>query len=71
MGIAPEHRDKIFSEFFTTKGRRGTGLGLPVTRKLLATMGGTITFHSVEGRGTRFVFALPLQDTTAEKEMSS
>ena len=71
-GIPREHRAKMFTEFFTTKGSQGTGLGLPVTRKLIGTMGGTITFHSVEGRGTRFVFALPLPEAaTAEKEMSS
>jgi len=58
-GIAPEHRSKLFEEFFTTKGSRGTGLGLPVTRKLIRGMGGKITFHSVVGRGTRFVIALP------------
>ena len=60
MGIAPEHRAKMFQDFFTTKGGRGTGLGLPVTRKLITKMGGTVTFHSVVGRGTRFVFALPV-----------
>ena len=71
-GIAPEHRDKLFTEFFTTKGGRGTGLGLPVTRKLIAAMGGTITFHSVVGRGTKFVIALPIKGATvAEKETTA
>ena len=59
-GIAPEHRGKMFAEFFTTKGNRGTGLGLPVTRKLIHGMGGRIVFHSVVGRGTKFVIALPI-----------
>jgi len=62
-GIAPEHRKKLFAEFFTTKGSKGTGLGLPVTKKLINAMGGTITFHSVMGRGTRFVIALPIPDS--------
>lgn len=71
-GISSENRDKIFSEFFTTKGSRGTGLGLPVTKKLIVAMGGTITFHSVDGRGTKFVVALPTNDeTAADKETSS
>ncbi len=71
-GISSENRDKIFSEFFTTKGSRGTGLGLPVTKKLIAAMAGTITFHSVAGRGTKFVVALPTNDeTAADKETSS
>jgi len=68
-GIAPEHRARLFEEFFTTKGSRGTGLGLPVTRKLIRGMGGKITFHSVVGRGTRFVIALPTGGAEAtEKE---
>lgn len=58
-GMSPEVRRRLFTEFFTTKGGRGTGLGLPVTRKLVSEMGGTIAFHSVQGRGSRFVIALP------------
>jgi len=61
QGISRENRRKLFTEFFTTKGGRGTGLGLPVTQKLIGEMGGTLTFHSVEGRGTRFVVAVPIQ----------
>jgi len=70
-GIAPENRAKLFAEFFTTKGSQGTGLGLPVTKKLIDAMGGTITFHSVVGRGTRFVVALPLDAKTTTKEKDS
>ena len=64
-GIGPDTRRKLFAEFFTTKGGRGTGLGLPVTKKLINEMGGTITFHSVVGRGTRFVVAVPVRQTEA------
>lgn len=63
-GIAPEHRAKLFTEFFTTKGSKGTGLGLPVTKKLITAMNGVITFHSVVGRGTKFVIALPVNGAT-------
>jgi len=71
-GIAPEHRSRLFTEFFTTKGSKGTGLGLPVTRKLVLGMGGTIKFHSVVGRGTKFVIALPIRgETTDNKETST
>jgi signal transduction histidine kinase len=61
-GIAPENRHRLFAEFFTTKGSRGTGLGLPVTKKLIEGMGGRIVFHSVVGRGTKFVAALPAEE---------
>ncbi|MBN2375903.1 MAG: HAMP domain-containing histidine kinase [Sedimentisphaerales bacterium] len=68
-GISQENQRKLFEEFFTTKGGRGTGLGLPVTKKLIKEMGGIIIFHSIVGRGTRFVIALPINDTTkAEQE---
>lgn len=71
-GIAPEHKSKLFAEFFTTKGSRGTGLGLPVTKKLINQMGGTIKFHSVLGQGTRFVIALPARAApSVEKEKNS
>jgi signal transduction histidine kinase len=65
VGIAPEHRAQLFGEFFTTKSN-GTGLGLPVTKKLIAAMGGEITFHSVVGCGTKFVIALPIDDAPSE-----
>ena len=72
MGISAENRAKLFTEFFTTKGNQGTGLGLPVTAKLIAGMGGSITFHSVVGRGTRFVLALPIDgEANARKETRS
>ncbi len=71
-GIPPEHRGKLFAGFFTTKGNKGTGLGLPVTRKLIVGMGGQIAFHSVVGQGTRFVIALPArQERAPEKETDS
>ncbi len=71
-GIAPEHRGKLFAGFFTTKGNKGTGLGLPVTKKLVVGMGGQIAFHSVVGQGTRFVIALPAREEQAtEKESHS
>jgi signal transduction histidine kinase len=60
-GISPENQQKLFQEFFTTKGGKGTGLGLPVTAKLIREQGGRLTFHSVPGRGARFVFALPIE----------
>ena len=59
IGMSTETRGRLFEEFFTTKGGRGTGLGLPVTRKLIQQMNGTIKCHSVLGAGTRFVFSLP------------
>ncbi|MDY6914212.1 MAG: GAF domain-containing sensor histidine kinase, partial [Planctomycetota bacterium] len=71
-GISPENRSKLFREFFTTKGNHGTGLGLPVTKKLINALGGTIKFHSVVERGTKFVIALPIDGMpNTDKETST
>jgi len=68
MGIGPELRRKLFTEFFTTKGGRGTGLGLPVVKKLVTQLRGEIKLHSVPGFGTRFVIALPVRCEPAETQ---
>lgn len=59
-GIAPEHREAIFTPFFTTKGPdKGTGLGLPICLALVQALEGTMDFDSEVGQGTRFVVTLP------------
>lgn len=64
-GIAPEIRDKIFSPFFSTKGR-GSGLGLSMTKKSLDDIGGTVELVSVPGEGTRVTLHLPPQLAVAK-----
>ena len=46
MGIRPEHRDKIFEAFYTTKESTGTGLGLWLSRTLVQKHGGSIRMRS-------------------------
>lgn len=59
-GIAPEHLEKIFESFFTTKPEdRGTGLGLPVAREIVQSYGGQLVVDSTIGVGTKFTFDLP------------
>ena len=67
-GISKENQAKLFQEFFSTKGGRGTGLGLTVTKKLICELGGKITFHSTPGQGTKFVFMLPIQKQQPKKQ---
>lgn len=49
----------VFEEFFSTKGREGTGLGLLVAHKVVEEHGGTITYKSTEGQGTIFRAVIP------------
>jgi two-component system, NtrC family, sensor kinase len=59
-GIDPEHIDRIYDPFFTTKGaRKGTGLGLSVTYGIIQEHGGAIKVFSQPGGGTRFHLEFP------------
>jgi signal transduction histidine kinase len=57
-GIAREEVKKIFDLYYTTK-KEGTGLGLPVTKRLIEANGGQINFHSKKGQGTTVTITLP------------
>ncbi len=58
-GMEPEVRDKVFRSFFTTKGLKGTGLGLLVTRKTVEEHGGRISVKSESGEGSVFKMEFP------------
>jgi signal transduction histidine kinase len=63
-GIAPEELERIFEEFEqTTAGKQaeGTGLGLPLSRKLAELHGGRLWAESEPGRGSTFRFTLPVE----------
>ncbi|MFC1882471.1 sensor histidine kinase, partial [Thermodesulfobacteriota bacterium] len=62
-GMDEDVMKKLFTSFFSTKGHRGTGLGLMVTRKLIEEHGGKITVDSQPGKGTTFSFYLPYRDS--------
>jgi signal transduction histidine kinase/CheY-like chemotaxis protein len=60
-GIAPELFETIFEEFGRADGDApGTGLGLPISRRLARLMGGEVTVESEPGKGSRFHLTLPL-----------
>ncbi|MCL5271184.1 MAG: ATP-binding protein [bacterium] len=50
-GVPEEIRDKIFNLFFSTKGQKGTGIGLAATRKIIEDHGGSIELRSTDGGG--------------------
>ena len=56
-GIPLEHMDRVFEPFFSTRSR-GTGLGLPIARRLAVAHGGSLELHSDSG-GTMAVLTLP------------
>lgn len=58
-GIPPAILPKVFEAFVTTKGERGTGLGLWITKNIIEGQGGTIRVKSRVGRGTVFRIDLP------------
>ena len=58
LGIAPERLSAIFEDFSTTK-RRGLGLGLAISKKIVEQLDGTIAVDSEVGQGTTFALELP------------
>ena len=64
-GVAPDIAARLFRPFATTKGRRGTGLGLYISRQIAREAGGDLTLTSPPGFGARFVLSLPLAPASA------
>ena len=60
-GITAQQATEIFKPFVSTKGARGTGLGLPVSRKVLREHGGDIVVQSQPGVGSKFTLKLPIK----------
>lgn len=60
-GMSEDVKKNLFKKFFSTKGAKGTGLGLLVSRKIVEENGGTITCESRLGEGTKFMIRLPFR----------
>jgi PAS domain S-box-containing protein len=67
-GIPPENMDRIFDLLFTTKGEKGTGYGLTISRDIVEEHGGRIEVRSEPGRGSTFTVVLPLESGPAVAE---
>ena len=63
-GIPEDQRAAIFNVFESSKGSRGTGIGLPVSRKILREHGGRVRVEGGPGQGTRFVLSWPRGNAT-------
>ncbi len=67
VGIPPENLHRLFDPFFTTKPAGvGTGLGLPICRGIVTSLGGRITVESEPGKGSAFRVVLPVGESPAE-----
>lgn len=63
-GIAREHLRNLFIPFFTTK-EKGTGLGLPISQRIITQHGGSIQVRSELGKGSTFTVLLPIAEETS------
>ena len=63
IGIAPEHREKVWQRFYQVDssrgGQSGAGLGLSMVRQIAQLHGGTVTLESQPGVGSTFTLRLP------------
>jgi len=67
VGIPESHINELFNKFYQvdasiSRKYGGTGLGLAITKKIIEAHGGEIRVKSVEGKGTQFIFHLPIND---------
>jgi signal transduction histidine kinase len=69
-GIPADKLSSIFEEFVTTK-RRGLGLGLAITKRIVEQLDGTIAVESEVGRGTAFTLRFPARDTESAQAAAS
>jgi PAS domain S-box-containing protein len=67
IGMDQETRGRLFSLFFSSKGIKGTGLGLFISKKIVDKHGGKIDAESELGRGARFLVHLPLEARPSTK----
>lgn len=70
-GIPEDQRAAIFNVFESSKGARGTGIGLPVSRKILREHGGRVRVEGGPGQGTRFVLSWPRGTTPSAEQTIS
>jgi signal transduction histidine kinase len=71
IGMDAATQEKLFTPFFSSKGDKGTGLGLFIANKIVEQHGGQITVSSAQGRGSLFRISLPAVSRAAASENGS
>jgi len=67
-GMSEEIKKRLFTPFFSTKKRLGTGMGLALTSRVIRRHGGTIEVDSESDRGTTFGVSLPVGGPPEEEK---
>jgi len=62
-GVPEDERERVFEPFHTTK-EEGTGLGLPIARRIVVEHGGTLSLTQAKGGGAKFTITLPFDAQT-------
>ncbi len=70
LGMDQETRENMFTLFFSSKGHKGTGLGLFISNRIIEQHGGAITVESVPAKGTCFTIRIPSNGPLAAVEAS-
>ncbi len=68
LGMTEEERETLFVPFVSSKGSRGTGLGMPVSQKILTEHGGRIRVESTLGQGSRFYLEFPAMEASSASD---
>ena len=76
IGLTDEQQSKVFEEFIqadlsTTRKYGGTGLGLPITKKLVSLLGGNLQLYSQSGQGSRFTLSVATGDISSVDRIKS
>jgi len=66
-GMSEAVQEKVLTGFFSTKGAKGTGLGLLITQKIIGAHGGTMCIDSESGKGSSFTIHVPCSPQTSKK----
>ena len=66
VGLSVDQAERIFEAFFTTKPQ-GTGMGLSISRRIIAAHGGRLWANPNTGRGTTFQFMLPVEASAVSR----